>query len=750
MIRWLALFTGAVMLFSCSETKSLEAGQYLYDGAAIKIKSDPPAKKKERKDLEQQLNSLLRPVPNSSILGVRVKLLLYNMGSAKGKGIGHWIQQHLGEPPVIASYSVMEKSRSVLQNRLENRGYFKDTVILDTVYKGRKLAATYTAEIGYQYKIRNLIYPKDPDSLSQQIATLARRSLLKTGDPYNLDVIKEERTRIDTRLKQRGYYYFSPDDLLFRADTTVGDHQVDLTLLIKRTTPPQAKEMYRIGEVIVFADYDINSDTAIAIQQIQKYDGYTIIDPQHKFKPEVIDRALVFKPGYLYNRRDHDLSLSRLISLGTFKFVKVRFEDSDTSKNTLNAFYYLTPTKKKSIRFEATGLTKSDNANGGQVSVNWRNRSIFKGAELFTATVYGGLEKQYIGVGQKANILKLGADLNLYIPKIIAPFRFRTNSGFLPKTRVNLGYEYYSRQDQYTLNSFKASFGYAWKESATKEHTLDILRVNLVNPTHIDPAFQLQLDTNIILARSIERQFIIGPVYNFNFNSQLRPNHRKNNFYFNANIDLSSNILGLVSGADAQHEKQKTIFNTPYSQYLRGELDFRHYLNFSKYTVLASRITGGAGYAYGNSLTMPFVKEFFAGGANDIRAFRSHSIGPGSYYAGNRDTAFLPDQPGDIKMEVNTELRFKLFSVIRWAFFVDAGNIWTWRYDSSRVGSVISKDFLSQMAVGVGTGLRVDVSILLLRLDLGIPVREPFLPEGQRWVFDSKNYVLNFAIGYPF
>ena len=253
------------------------------------------------------------------------------------------------------------------------------------------------------------------------------------------------------------------------------------------------------------------------------------------------------------------------------------------------------------------------------------------------------------------------------------------------------------------------------------------------------------------MARSLEKTFIIGPTYNFNFNTQLRPNHNKNNFYFNGNVDFSSNIVGIASGADVQKTGvQKTIFNVPYSQYIRGEVDFRYYYSFSQTTVLANRLTGGMGYAYGNSYTMPYVKEFFAGGANDIRAFRSRSLGPGSYYAGNRDTAFIADQPGDIKIEANTELRFKLFSYFRWAFFVDAGNDWTLRYDSSRVGSQFSSNWPSQIAVGVGTGLRLDISILLLRLDLGIPVREPWLPPHQRWVFDTKNMVLNFAIGYPF
>jgi outer membrane protein assembly factor BamA len=211
------------------------------------------------------------------------------------------------------------------------------------------------------------------------------------------------------------------------------------------------------------------------------------------------------------------------------------------------------------------------------------------------------------------------------------------------------------------------------------------------------------------------------------------------------------NVPGIVSGANVQKSGvQKTFLSVPYSQYIRGEADFRHYLSFSQTTILASRFLAGVGYAYGNSYTLPFVKSFFAGGANDIRAFRSRSLGPGSYYQGNPDTAFIADQPGDIKFEMNTELRFKLISVFRWAFFIDAGNDWTLKYDSSRVGSQFTKNWPSEIAVGVGTGLRLDISILLLRLDYGIPVREPWLPPGQRWVFDYKHGVINFAIGYPF
>jgi outer membrane protein insertion porin family len=750
-IRLLCFIWLPVLLYSCSETKSLEQGQYLYDGAKIKINANPALSGSKSKALKSEMENLLRPKPNGSFLGIRFKLLLYNFaGTPSGKGLRYLIRNKLGEPPVTASYSAFEKNRAVLQNRLENRGYFKDTVILDTVYKGRKLGAVYTADIGKQYTIRNVVYPSGTDSLSEAIGAMAARSLLKKGEPYNLDVIKNERTRIDGRLKQRGFYYFNPEDLLIRADSTIGDNQVDMTLIIKKSTPAEAYKIYRINEVVVFADYDVHADTSIDVSGLPKFHGYTIIDSQKMFKPQIFTRALVFKSGDVYNRRNHDLSLNRLISLGVFKFVKIRFDEKDTAKNKLNAYYYLTPTEKKSIRFEVSGLTQSIDAYGSQISVNWRNRNIFRGAELLTTTFYIGYLRQYLGQGVHTNTAKFGVDVSLFVPRVIGPVKFQTNSAFIPKTRFNIGYEFFDQSAEYSQNSLKASFAYVWKDRITTEHTLEILRVNLVNPFNIDSLFQLELDTNIVLARSIERTFIIGPTYNYNLNTQIRPNHNKNNFYFNGNVDLSANILGIVSGADVNNGREKTIFSVPYSQYVRGEVDFRHYLNFSQYTVLASRITGGIGYAYGNSYTMPFIKEFFVGGANDIRAFRSRSLGPGSYYAGNPKSTFVPDQPGDIKMEMSTELRFKLFSIVRWAFFADAGNTWTLRYDSSRVGSQFSNQWPSQIAIGVGTGLRFDISILLLRLDLGIPVREPYLPPKNRWVFDTGNAVLNFAIGYPF
>lgn len=738
-----------ILLFAaCSTTRQLPPGQSLYTGAEIKIESSVNISKSKKKDLKEELQSLARPKPNAKVLGIPFKLMVFNAVDTprKDKGLKHWLKYKIGEPPVIASMTQLQKNAEIFQNRLENRGYFHDTVMLDTTIKNRKLKAYYTAHIATQYTLGKVTFPQGDDTLSVSIRKRERRTLLKPGSPFDLDVIKAERTRIDTRLKERGFYYFSPDYLEFNADTTVGDHKVNMDMLIKPETPYDAGRSYRINDVIVYDNYRINSrDTGMHLDKaVITPDGYKIIDSAHMFNPKLFSRLLVFKKDSTYNRTSHNLSLNRLVTLGVFRFVKASFEKADTANGDyLNAFYYLTPMPKKSIRFTATGLTKSNNSNGGQVSVNWLNRNLFKGAEQLTISPYVGLEKQ-ISSSRNAFTKRLGVDVSLTVPRIISPFNMRISSGYVPRTKFQIGYELFSSDTLYTLNSFSASYGYIWKQRLENENTLNLLNINYVRSTHISPAFQKQIDTITTLYRSIEPQLIIGSSYNYNLNTQARANNRRNNFYINANLDLSGNLIGIISGADVKNGKQKQIFGVPFSQYIRAEIDFRHYLSITKTTVLASRFWTGVGYTYGNSQFMPFAKAFFAGGTNDIRAFRSRSLGPGSYI-NTSATTFIPEQPGDMKLEASAELRAKLFSIVRGAIFIDAGNIWTLRADSARPGAQFTGSFLNQVAVGAGFGLRFDLTILVLRLDVAYPIRKPYASN-----LSSDKPVYNLAIGYPF
>jgi len=763
-----------VLLAACSSTKNLPPGETLYIGSKIKTTVRDKADKKEVKALEKELLSLLRPKPNTSILGIRYKLFFYNLiknPPKKAKGIKHFIKNKLGEPPVLGRDVNIEKNGLLLHNRLDNRGYFSSTVTGDTLVKNRKLTVLYNVTLSPRYTIRNVAYPTDSSELSKEINTILKGSRLTPGNPYDLEVIKEERNRIDSRLKNRGFYYFGENYLLVNVDTVdadIAEHKVDMRVEIKKETPPQAQNVYKINDIVVYADYTLESDTGIAANGVD-FEGYKIVDPLKKYKPFIFSRSLIFRKGDIYRRNDHNLSLSRLVDLGVFKFVKVRFEAPDTVKgNFLNAYYYLSPTKKKSVRAEVSALTKSNNSNGTELTLSWRNRNLLRGAELLTVSAFGGIEKQVSGqVNNQVNVntTRYGAELNLFVPRIIGLVRFKTNSGFVPKTKATLGYELFNRSSQYRLNSFKASLGYVFKDDITREHQFNIFSAIYVEPGKINPVFQKQIDTNITLRRSIETQFILGPNYNYNINTQARNNRKRNNFYFNGNIDLAGTLLGLATGAKVSAGKQKEIFNTPFAQYARLELEGRHYIKLGKSVtnVLATRLLAGTGVAYGNSNKLPFVKQFFIGGTNSIRAFRARSLGPGKFYAGNagqQQSGFLPDQPGDIKIEANTELRVKLVSIVQGAIFFDAGNIWTTKEDSTRPGSKFSKDFIKEMAVGSGLGLRFDIKFLVLRVDIAFPIRKPYLPGGPQWVINEidfasrdwrkSNLVYNLAIGYPF
>ncbi|WP_235048343.1 translocation and assembly module lipoprotein TamL [Arcticibacter svalbardensis] len=744
-------------LAACNVTKNVPEGDFLYTGAKVKIE-DKDVKKKDKKILEPDLTSLLRPKPNMSILGIRPKIWIYNITRNAKKGPLKWIKKY-GEPPVLFSSVKVDYNRDIVSNRLENKGFFVANTSADTTIHGKKASLTYLATAGPRYLINTVNFTTDSSDLGKAVHATAEESQLKIGDSYDLDVIKVERERIDSRLKEQGFYYFSPENLIIQVDSTTADHKVDLYMNIKDATTEKAKDIYKINNIFIYPNFKLRDTVQGKSPAAVKYKDFYVIDRTNMFKPAVFERTMFFYKGDTYNRADHNLSLSRLTSLGTFKFVKNQFIESDTTQKALDAYYYLTPMAKKSIRAEITGRTNSANFTGSEFTLSWRNRNAFRGAELLTLSAYVATDVQVSGNNSGDGIFRYGTEANLSIPRFLTPFKLNTSSAYIPRTKIVLGYDRLERQSSYKLNSFRTSLGYTWKESLEKEHQLTVLGVTYVHAPTVTDAYKLLAATNSTYRNAIEDQFIIGPNYNFNYTNTARA-YKKNTFYFNANLDMSANLLGLIQGAKEENEKK--LFGTPYSQYVRGELDFRHYYKLGLNSQWASRLIMGYGEAYGNSRSLPFVKQFFIGGTNSLRAFRARSLGPGIYRDPAQDSndTISADQSGDIKLEFNTEFRPKLFSIVRGALFLDAGNIWLLNNDTNRSGAKFTKDFMKELAVGTGAGVRIDASILILRLDLAFPLRKPWLPEGERWVFDEINFgnkewrkdnlVLNLAIGYPF
>ena len=767
-IRQVLFFGTLGFAFSCSNTKYLKEGEMLYTGAEIKIENDSLSKK-STKALKSELEDNLTPKPNSSFLGLRPKLFFYNIAKEpkKEKGFNYWLKYKIGEKPVLLSDVDREFNKDIIVNYSENKGYFNAKATYDTVSKNKKTQVIYTLRPGNQYLINKVKFQNDSIPVTEEIVKVSDKTLLKEGNPFDLGVIKSERERIDNQLKQKGFYYFHPDNLIIQADSTVTkNHKVELNVKLKENTPELAKQQFTIDKVIVFPNYNIRDvkdgkyNIPMDSDSLAKYahNDIYVIDPEQKFKPKIFDRALYFKKGDLYNRADHNLTLNRLINLGVFKFVKNEFVISDSLNHKFDTYYLLTPRQIQSLRLEALGRTNSANYAGSELNLNWTHRNLFRGAEQFKASVYGAFDVQIGGPKDAKNLFRAGANAQLSIPRIVAPFRFNSSSAFVPRTNISIGYEFQNRTEYYTLNTFSGSFGYLWKENVRKEHDLKIIDITYVTPANVTPLYDSISAKSQALQRVVQKQLIFGPTYSYTYTNTMLP--KKNTIYYKGTLDLAGNLTGLFSGANVKDGKQKSIFGVPFSQYAKMEHDFRFYHKLGDKSSFASRFIGGIAYPYGNSDNIPFSKQFFSGGSNSIRAFRARTLGPGSFDPRTIKQGYYFDQSGDIKLELNAEYRANIYKFLNVAFFADAGNIWLVNDDIQRPGAKFSNDFLSEIAVGAGFGLRLDFSILILRLDLAMPFRVPYYEKGDRWTFDKINFgnsswrrdnlILNIAIGYPF
>lgn len=750
----------ALLFAACGNTRHLPAGDSLYIGARVKLTDKKEATRKESKVVKEDLEDAVRPKPNTKFADIRLKLTLYNLGGTKHKkkGLGHWLHDKVGEPPVLASTVDLQYNKALLTNILQNRGFFYPTVDAHLDTKRKKSRAVFDVVLGPQYTINSVFFLKDSSRIAKDINDLQSETLLDSEQSYNLTLIKAERDRIERGLKEEGYYFFKSDYVLLLADTSIGNHKVNLYLRLKREEiPDEAYKVYTVDKVYVYPNYRLNDnkqDTSKANALV--YKTYYIIDPKKKFNPQIFPDNLMFAQGDLYNRSDQNKSLSRLVNLGTFKFVKNRFEVSPISDTLLDVYYYLTTYPKKSLRFQIGALTQNDNRAGSRASISWLNRNTFKGAELFQIKLNGGFEAQYSGLGRRPNIYTTGAEADLSFPRFMVPFiNIGSNSAFTPKTLIKAIYNYESQSNLLRINSYTVSYGYDWKENLRKEHQLYPFNFTYVKTDTLGDASSLGL----LYGNLVFNGIILGPTYEFTYNSQVGP-QKTSSHYFDFLIDLSGNILGLAQHASYKDNPQ-TLLGTTYAQYIKYQLDYRYYFRMSKTNTIASRILVGEGLPYGNSYQLPNIKQFFSGGSSSLRGFPTRLVGPGTFNENYLyGTSQYIETLGDMKLELNTELRTNIYKFFSTALFVDAGNIWLYNDNPQFPGGKFTSDFYKELAVDMGLGLRFDVKVLLLRLDVGMPIREPYLPENDRWVFNKidfsspswrkNNIVFNIAIGYPF
>lgn len=486
---------------------------------------------------------------------------------------------------------------------------------------------------------------------------------------------------------------------------------------------------------------------------MERFNEKNYINSSSFFKSKYLDPFITLEEGQYYSPENSRNSARRLSTIGAYKFVNIQYKERDTVHNDslgiLEANIFLSPLNKRALRVELQAVSKSNNFSGPGIALTYSNRNLFSGGETLNTTASFGYEMQ-VGGGSSSGktSVDLGLKSELIFPRVIFPIKI--DSDFfkydIPKTKTSISLDYLRRTQLYTLLSGSAQFGYLWQANRYVTHEIIPISLNYTKPSNTTEEFQNILDANPYLKRSFEKQFIAGLNYSFTYNGMVNAT-KKHQFFINSTLDVAGNTMSLF--AKEMDNGKKGILNLEYAQYAKVDADFRYHLNFGKEQLIAARLFGGYGYAYGNSDIMPYVKQYYSGGPYSVRAFRIRSLGPGTYSdEGNSQTNYF-DQTGNIRIEANIEYRFPIISFLKGAVFADAGNIWNSDPNPVYEGKdKFTSSFIKEFGMGAGVGLRVDVQGFVLRFDFAAPFHDPSKNNG--FDFNVKETVFNFGIGYPF
>jgi len=752
-----------LFLVGCSGLRYVPEGQKLYTGSKVTIKS--PTKLQNGSALQTELTSVLRPKPNFSFLGLRPKLYFWHLGVGKTKGLGHFLAGKLGEAPVVLSQVKIDATRKLMVNRLNNRGYFKGAVSSEVVAQEKTAQVNYPATPGQQYLIKEIHFPDRDTLIDAAIRATQPETLLKVGDPYDLDVLTNERVRIDLALKNKGYYYFNPNYLLFQVDSTL-DGQVNVHYKVKAEAPAKATQPYWLKTVSLNTDYILTDSVK---REPIRYQKFLYYPDETMFRARAITRAVFLYPDSLFRQRRRDQTLSRLMSLGTFRFVEIKFSPSaagdSAGRARLDSDIRMTQLRKKSLRAEIQLVSKSNGFTGPGLNITFRNRSALRGAEQLLINGIASYETQTRapkGAESRSNTglisTEFGIDAKLIVPRLIVPqLPFLNprlvNSDFQPRTNFGAGIRYVARSGYFSTTSYMANYGYSWKTRITNEQEIKLIDVEY-NAFTSTRAFDSVLTAKPFLRQAYQSQFILASSYRYTYNQQVLEKRRQQ-IFFQGMAEVSGNVANAISravvGSKTATEKY-TIAGQPFAQYAKFDLELREYYRISPKPTSGNRIVGrlqiGVGLPYGNSGggSLPYLRQYGIGGPNSVRAFAARQIGPGSYKPTGTDIVnSYYDQVGDLRLEGNIEYRQDLFPYVKGAVFLDAGNIWLVNNDPQRPGGqFVASQALKQLAVGTGVGLRIDVQFFVIRFDYAIPLRANYGTP------DDKTGRLNLAIGYPF
>ncbi len=791
-ILWsLGVFSG------CKPAKHLQEDEYLLKKNKVELKSNQSITRKGA--LKDQLNSLIVQQPNSYWFGfIPVRTWSYNRHYDRYRredSLADEPKKRFSEAPVIYDSALQIQSANYMKAHLFNRGYFYAEVKDTVKFKRKKAFVTYSVETHTNYLINDVSRDVDNRWVDTAIADAMKYTILRKGREFRYELLEEERSRITSFMRNRGYYKFSQDNVSFIIDTlnkgyfrdlanpfesainiiTLQRQQKKPTLDISVTIRTEDFDAYRqflIGKVHVFPDFvgrdDINDSSMIE----KELGGVRFRYHKYYVREPVLLKHIYLVEGKLFSQDLYDQTITKLNELGLFQYVRIYLvEDTTQREKTLNCYVVLNPTRKYDVSTNFEVSSGSTYTLGSALSLGFRNRNLAKGGNQLSMTVSGGIETGYAPqisdeVYKRFYLLSrnFGFNTNFVFPKFLVPINTSNLSrANLPRTILSGGVNLLDRVNYFTMTNTTASITYNWRETPTKTWDISPAFISILRLPSITDSFQRLLDINQFLRNSYKPNFIEGENIYFTFTDQGRPSARYGYSYVRVGLEEAGALMSAINGIG---RSVNNTFNFQYAQYVKFDFDARHYRNL-RGSNLAFRFYGGIGIPYDKSEALPYVKQYFVGGAYSIRGWRVRNLGPGGSVPDLNNINFI-DRTGDIKLELNGEYRFpmvKLFSGgigLNGAIFTDAGNIWLFKADPEYENGHISWNrFGHDIAVSSGAGLRLDIGgIFTLRLDGAIPVKKPYVPENSGWVLNKidfnqkqwrhENLILNIAIGYPF
>lgn len=718
----------------CRSTKRLTKDQALVTNLSIK------GIDKEFAEQAQDFVALdLRP--NSPF-----NLWIYNTFSKKGK-------LKLGEAPHLLDSSLVEVSRTQIEKFLKIKGFLNAKVTDSISIDNKKAGVFYTAEQGTEFKFRNLSFDI-ADSTVKTIYLTNRNSFTRidSGKRYDTDSIAFEREQIYLLMKQNGYFDFLRQYVRPTVDTNFNSGVADIRLAILNPQGKTQHTKFTVGNTYLriqpssgIIKKGMSRDTMVVDSQ------YRFYDYSHFFKPKKLAQYIYIKKGEEYDINKADLTTQRFFDLNAFRSVSVDFvKAKDSSKNELVGLVDIIPLKKKSNRLDGE-YTFNSSITGLNLGLTYQNKNIFGGAEVFEVKLRGGLQFDKNITGSLSDRIlskdyQVGASLSF--PRLITPFNIESfGKNGVPHTRIATSYQNYQLTKSYQRKSVGLNITYDWVETKYKIHSFTPANVQyskaLINS---DLAALLVSQGNAFFLSTLRSQLLSSSYYTYTVNLPKLTSY--GNFtFFSGTAEVGGNSAALAAQVSKKTnaDGQKLLFGVPYYQYAKLETDVRIYKSLGGERQFIARFNPGIGYSYGNVKSLPFDKRFFAGGSSGLRAWQARTVGPGNYNRASlvSDSARFNlrnlDQLGDIKFEGNLEYRFKLInnligSKVKGATFIDFGNVWQLRDNGLQGGQLKLNKLFEQTAIGVGFGLRFDVSFFVFRLDAGFKFKDPQFTGDEQYV----------------